>query len=200
MKSNLLPGKYMQVSILLFSSFLYSCDRNRNNPGWDYFNDMAYSASYQTYSTNPNYPDKMTMRAPVEGTIPRDFIPFGYTIDPESRIKAGKELLNPFKPDSVVISRGKKVYTIFCTGCHGIKGIGDGHLYSSGLYPMKPRNLSGSAGARLKDGEIFHSITLGFGSMGAHGSQILPDDRWELILYIRKLQEDALQDSLKLRQ
>jgi hypothetical protein len=26
--------------------------------------------------------------------------------------------------------------------------------------------------------------------MGAHGSQIRPDDRWKLVLYIRKLQED----------
>ena len=26
--------------------------------------------------------------------------------------------------------------------------------------------------------------------MGAHGSQIKPDDRWKLVLYIRKLQEE----------
>jgi hypothetical protein len=36
---------------------------------------------------------------------------------------------------------------------------------------------------------------MGFGSMGAHGSQIRPEDRWKLILYIRKLQEDAKTDS-----
>jgi hypothetical protein len=38
----------------------------------------------------------MTMRVPVPGTVPRDFTPFEYTNDPESRIKAGKELANPF--------------------------------------------------------------------------------------------------------
>jgi cytochrome c5 len=200
MKSNFFPGENGLVLILLFSLILYNCDRNRNNPGWDYFNDMAYSASYQTYSKNPNFPNKMTMRVPVEGTIPRDFTPFEYTIDPASRIEAGNELLNPFKPDSDVLTRGKKVYTIFCIGCHGTKGAGDGHLFTSGLYPMKPRTLSGSTAARLRDGEIFHSITLGFNTMGAHGSQILPDDRWKLILYIRKLQENVLQDSLKSRQ
>ena len=43
----------------------------------------------------------------------------------------------------------------------------------------------------LKDGEIFHSITLGFGSMGAHGSQIRTEDRWKLVLYIRRLQAEA---------
>ena len=86
--------------------------------------------------------------------------------------------------------RGKNVYTIFCIGCHGISGEGDGHLFTSGLYPMKPRDLSADAVTGLKDGEIYHTITLGFGSMGAHGSQILPDDRWKLVLYVRKLQEE----------
>jgi hypothetical protein len=27
--------------------------------------------------------------------------------------------------------------------------------------------------------------------MGAHGSQIRPDDRWKLVLYVRKLQEEV---------
>lgn len=200
MKSIFFSGIFKRVIVFLLISILYSCDRKRNNPGWDYFNDMAYSASYQTYSQNPNFPDKMTMRIRVEGTVPRDFTPFEYTTDPESRIKAGVDLSNPFKPDSDVLERGEKVYTIFCNGCHGIKGLGDGRLFTSGLYPMKPRNISRLNAFRLKDGQIYHSITLGFGSMGAHGSQILPDDRWKLVLYVRKLQENALQDSLKLQQ
>jgi hypothetical protein len=35
------------------------------------------------------------------------------------------------------------------------------------------------------DGEIYHSITLGYGSMGPHGSLVRPDDRWKVINYIR---------------
>ena len=31
--------------------------------------------------------------------------------------------------------------------------------------------------------------------MGAHGSQIHPDDRWKLVLYIRKLQGNELKNS-----
>jgi hypothetical protein len=56
---------------------------------------------------------------------------------------------------------------------------------------LKPRLLTGSIADNLKDGEIFHTITLGFGSMGAHGSQIRTEDRWALVLYIRTLQEEA---------
>lgn len=179
------------VLVLLFSGILNGCDRDRNKPGWDYFPDMFYSTAYETYTKNPNFNDGITMRVPVPGTIPRDYTPFEYTNDPESRIKAGNELVNPFLPSGDAQVRGKLVYTTFCIGCHGIKGEGDGRLFTSGLYPLKPLSLSAGSAAKLKDGEIFHTITLGIRSMGAHGSQIRPEDRWKLILYIRKLQEEA---------
>jgi len=133
----------------------------------------------------------MTMRTPAGGTVPGDYNPFEYSLDPESRIKAGIELVNPVLPTAESISNGKKAYSAFCTGCHGSGGDGDGFLYTSKLYPLKPRSLSSGNSVDLKDGEIYHSITLGFGSMGAHGAQIRPEERWMLVLYIRTLQEDA---------
>jgi mono/diheme cytochrome c family protein len=185
------PGNFFKTIFLVFLLMnLYSCNRNRNNPGWDYFPDMFYSTAYETYSKNPNFENGMTMRVPAPGTVPRDFTPFEYTNDPESRIKAGKELANPFLTSPETLSHGKLIYTTFCIGCHGIEGKGDGHLYTSGLYPIKPLSLSGDTASKLKDGEIYHTITLGIRSMGAHGSQIRPDDIWMLVLYIRKLQED----------
>jgi mono/diheme cytochrome c family protein len=185
------PGIFFKTIFLVFLLMnLYSCNRNRNNPGWDYFPDMFYSTAYETNSKNPNFENGMTMRVPVPGTVPRDFTPFEYTNDPESRIKAGKELANPFLMTPEALSRGKVIYTTFCIGCHGIAGKGDGHIYTSGLYPIKPLSLSGDTASKLKDGEIYHTITLGIRSMGAHGSQIRPDDRWKLVLYIRKLQKD----------
>ena len=182
---------YKAVFLILISGLLSGCDRTRNDPGWDFFPDMFYSTAYETYTSNPNFKNSMTMRVPVQGTVPRGFVPFIYTIDPESRIMAGKELVNPLLPSPEVFSEGKMVYTIFCTGCHGIGGGGDGKLYTSGLYPVKPRTLISGDASKLKDGEIYHSITLGFGSMGAHESQIRPEERWKLVLYIRKLQEEA---------
>ena len=185
------PGIFFKTLFLVFLLMnLYSCNRNRSNPGWDYFPDMFYSTAYETYSKNPNFENGMTMRVPVPGTVPRDFTPFEYTNDPESRIKAGKELANPFLMTPEALSRGKVIYTTFSIGCHGIEGKGDGHLYTSGLYPIKPLSLSGDTASKLKDGEIYHTITLGIRSMGAHGSQIIPDDRWKLVLYVRKLQEE----------
>jgi mono/diheme cytochrome c family protein len=187
-----LPRTFFKTGLLVFLLVnLSACNRDRNNPGWDYFPDMFYSTAYETNTANPNFKDGMTMRVPVAGTIPRDFLPFEYTNDPESRKKAGEDLVNPFLKSSETLSRGKLIYTTFCIGCHGIAGEGDGRLFTSGLYPLKPLTLSGESAVKLKDGEIYHTITLGIRSMGAHGSQIRPDDRWKLVLYIRTLQEDA---------
>ena len=177
--------------LLLPGIILWSCDRTRSMRGYDFMPDMVYSQAYDTYSKNPNFNDTITMRVPVKETVPRGFTPFRYTIEPESRIKAGKDLLNPFLPSDEVIEAGKLVFTTFCIGCHGESGGGDGQLYSSGLYPVKPREISGEVAFKLKDGEIYHTITLGFGPMGPHGAQIKPEDRWKLVHYVRKLQKDA---------
>lgn len=177
--------------IILALIILVGCDRHRNHPGWDYFPDMFYSTAYETYADNPNFEDGKTMRTPVEGSIPRGHVPFEYTISAESRAKAGAELNNPFTAEPELVERGKKAYELFCIGCHGPTGQGDGHLFSSGLYPMKPRPIAGQGAAALRDGEIYHTITLGFGSMGPHGSLVMPDDRWKIVLYIRQLQQQV---------
>jgi mono/diheme cytochrome c family protein len=179
------------VVLLLTGVILGSCDRQKNMRGYDFIPDMVYSQAYETYSKNPNFKDSMTMRIPVTGTVPIGYIPFRYTLDSASRLKAGKELVNPFLPTDDVLARGKLIFTTFCIGCHGALGKGDGQLYSSGLYPLKPREISGVPTSKLKDGEIYHTITLGFGSMGAHGAQIRSEDRWKLVLYVRELQKEA---------
>jgi mono/diheme cytochrome c family protein len=182
----------IRISVLLLTGIIISsCDRQRSMRGYDFIPDMVYSQEYETYSTNPNFRDSSTMRIPVDGTVPRGFIPFRYTIDSASRLRAGNELKNPFIPTGDVLARGKLIFTTFCIGCHGAQGKGDGQLFSSGLYPLKPRDISGVPTSKLRDGEIYHTITLGFGSMGAHGAQINPDDRWKLVLYVRELQKQA---------
>lgn len=190
-RSNLSVNICRTAFLILFSVILSGCNRDRNSTGWDYFPDMFYSTAYETFSVNPNFTDGMTMREPVPGTVPRDFTPFEYTIDPESRIRAGIELVNPFLPTTDILARGNEAYTIFCSGCHGIKGDGEGHLFTSGLYTLKPRDLTDSIAVNLKDGEIYHTITLGLGFMGEHGSQVRPDDRWKVVLHVRQLQKGA---------
>jgi mono/diheme cytochrome c family protein len=181
----------IKISVLLLTGMLFACDKQNSMRGRDYIPDMVYSQAYETYSQNPNFSDSMTMRVPVNGTIPRGYTPFRYTIDSASRLKAGRELVNPFASTDEFLARGKNIYTIFCIGCHGATGKGDGQLFTSGLYPLKPREISAAPTAKLMDGQIYHTITLGFGSMQPHGAQIKPEDRWKVVLYVRELQKQA---------
>lgn len=177
---------------ILVSSFLLlalvSCDRTRSSTGWDYMPDMYYSYAYESYTPNPNFSDNLTMRVPLEGTVPRGAVPFHYEKTDEDRLAAGKALLNPLQPTEEYLARGQVAYGVFCNSCHGAEGDGQGYLYTSQRYPYPPASLLSDQAMALSDGEIYHSIMVGYGIMGAHGGMIAPDDRWKIILHIRALQ------------
>jgi len=172
--------------VLLLILAAASCDRDRKNPGWDYFPDMVYSNAYETYSPNEVFADGKTNQSPVEGTISRDALPFAYGISTEERTRAGRELINPLEETEESLLRGREVYQAFCLHCHGDQGDGKGYLVTSGVYKYPVRTLISEEMKARPDGEIFHTITLGFGVMGPHGFMIHPEDRWKTIIYIRK--------------
>ena len=173
----------LPLIVLLLSA---GCDRGRKHPGWDYFPDMFYSNAYETWTPNEVFPDGKTLQAPVEGTVSRDALPFMYGTSTAERARAGRELDNPMDYSPENIARGAEVYKAFCADCHGNMGDGKGHLLSSGVYNYPVRTLVSDEMIKRPDGELFHTITLGFGVMGAHGSMIRPEDRWKTIMYVRK--------------
>lgn len=190
--------KLRSIAVVFLVIWFGSCDRNRNHPGWDYFPDMFYSEAYETYTPNPNFADGKTLREPVEGTVSREITPFMYGTGDQERARAGRELVNPYADDPDAVKRGKEVFGIYCANCHGEKGDGKGYLHTSGKYPAVPRSLVNEVAISLKDGEIYHSITLGFGSMGSHASQIRPEDRWKVISYIRTELQSGENSSLNI--
>jgi hypothetical protein len=177
---------FITVVAVLLALAAISCDRDRKHPGWDYFPDMAYSNAYETYTPNEIFPDGKTVQAPVEGTVSRDALPFDYGTSIKERTRAGRELTNPFEYSEKNLHRGREVYKAFCMSCHGEQGDGKGHMVTSGVYNYPVRTIVSEEMKDRPDGEIYHSITLGFGVMGAHGFMIRPEDRWKSILYIRK--------------
>lgn len=179
MRIRLLP---IILLILLASA---SCDRDRNNPGWDFFPDMFYSNAYETNTENPVFENNQTQQMPAEGTIPRDIIPHQYPNTKEGMVQAGIDLSNPVENSSENVERGEEVYNVFCTHCHGETGDGKGSLHTSGKYVYPPASLITNKMKEKPEGEIYHSITVGYGIMGAHGSQIRQEDRWKVILYMR---------------
>jgi len=120
---------------------LLSCSRDNNSTGHAYFPDMSYSYAYETYSSSPNFSDSIQMWLPVEGTVPRGKIPYQYTKTFDDQQRAGLELVNPIVPSKEDLAKGKEQYDIYCGLCHGDMGKGDGHLYTSKLFPVKPTSL-----------------------------------------------------------
>ncbi|GAB4295356.1 MAG: hypothetical protein Kow0098_17660 [Ignavibacteriaceae bacterium] len=127
------------------------------------------------------FPDGSGMRTPVEGTIARGFIPYqfkGTTEPPEV-------LDNPLLPTPEVLELGKKKFLTFCSPCHGNNAEGDSRL--RGQFPNPP-TLHSDRARGFSDGMIFHIITNGQNTMPAYESQILPDERWAIVHYVRVLQ------------
>ncbi len=180
-----LKNRYKIFTVVALALFLGSCDRDRNTTGWEYFDDMAHSAAYEPYTPNPNFADGKTLRNPVEGTIPLGYEPYLYQKTDEDRLLAGKELVNPIEHTAINLERGKQVYDIYCLTCHGEKGDGKGFLFTSKKYPYPPGNLLNDKVRTGSEGEIYHVISVGFGVMPQHGSQVRPDDRWKVAMYIK---------------
>ena len=44
---------------------------------------------------------------------------------------------------------------------------------------------------QMKDGQLFHIITYGQGSMASYAVQLSPERRWDVINYVRSLQQQA---------
>jgi len=181
--------KPKSLFILLSLAGLYACDRTNNDPGYDFFPDMAYSKGYETYSGNDVFTDEKTLREPVAGTIPLDMIPYPYEKNDTDRLLAGKELLNPLTVNEANQERGKVAYDRWCINCHGSIGDGNGNLFTSGLYAFKPASLLSEKMMKAPDGDIYHVITVGQGVMMSYGGLVRPDDRWKIVMYVRELQK-----------
>jgi mono/diheme cytochrome c family protein len=171
------------------SLLLTACNGGKNKPNIEVIDNMMDQISIKSQDWDPREGDKVQMRMPPDGTIPRDFHPYRYPNDPEA---AEKNLVNPYANDSSeeVAAKGKKFFQIYCSVCHGHEGKGDGLVVSR--MPVKPPPLISDKVKNYKDGRIFHIMTMGQGVMGSYASQITdPNTRWAVVNYIRSLQRAA---------
>jgi mono/diheme cytochrome c family protein len=161
-----------------------------SSPNPDPLTDMAVSVRSGSFGSTRHLPEGMTLREPVPGSIVRGRIPLHYGPTPEEAQRAGRELTNPYSTkDKAALERGGIVYASVCVPCHGPLGRGDGPVSTRGFPP--PASLLTGRPVQHKDGTIFHVITYGYRNMPAHAPQVLPEDRWKVILHVRGLQQKA---------
>lgn len=158
---------------------LSACGKH-SSPNFIYMPDMVYSPAIKAQEEGAN-------RLPVKGTVSRDFTNYGFKKDDteENLKRAGIENRNPLKPTREVFVRGQKMYNTYCIVCHGTYGEGDGTVVPK--YP-RPPSLQSEKIIGWPDGRIYHNITVGQNIMNGYGSQIVPEDRWAIVHYIRALQ------------
>lgn len=91
----------------------------------------------------------------------------------------------PSSADSV--QRGQVLFGMTCAVCHGPKGDGNSPL--TGFFSPKPADLTSDTVQSLSDDEIFLVITQGRGIMPSLAENLSPEERWDVINYIRTLKK-----------
>jgi mono/diheme cytochrome c family protein len=168
-----------------------SCNDKRST-GWEYAPNMYEHIAFDPDQKNPNFKDGKTAQLPPAGTTPVGFTRFDYPNTLDGYNLASVEVKNVMALTSTNMEQGKALYITFCSPCHGAKGQGDGTVTSHG-FPAPPsyskgQSSRGGAMKDLTDGKIYHTITYGLNAMGSYASQLSPEERWKVTMYVHQLQ------------
>jgi mono/diheme cytochrome c family protein len=133
------------------------------------------------------YPYKMPLQPP-EGAVPVGGVERVPVATPGTRA-ALDALSNPVQRTADALERGRERYDVYCTVCHGETGAGDGPVAQSLANAV--RNLTEPTQRERSDGWIYSVVKNGFGLMPEYGSKLTPEDRWNIVHYVRQLQGAA---------
>ena len=172
--------KKFYIIIIFVFGILIASSTNLYSFPWNY--DMWLGPAIQPYQMPLIYPDKSVT---TEGDTS--------TPKPREEIEAITKNPVPYSPKSV--ERGDEVFQIYCTVCHGAQGKGDGIIVTTGkgFYPV---NLAAPATVQRSDGFIYAYIRYGGKvMMPSYRESISPEDAWNVVNYVRKLQNKTVASS-----
>jgi hypothetical protein len=131
------------------------------------------------------YADGRSVRPQVENTVARGQLrenAYFYT-----GLINGKEGDGmPFPATLEVLERGQERYNVYCTPYHSRVGNGIGMIVQRGY--MKAGSFHSARLEKAPLGHFFHVISNGYGAMPDYSAQLVPEDRWAIVAYIRALQ------------
>ncbi len=184
-------------------------DGTTRSAGWEFSRNMYDPIAYNPDQPNNNFENKQTAQLPPVGTNPIGFDRFEYANTIEDYERAGAELQNPLSTTPENLAKGEHLFLVNCAVCHGKEGKGDGSITidrkvtdSRGTrqlenFPPPPsyaastgaNSSRGGAMADLSAGKIYHTIYYGLNAMGSHASQLDPEERWQVVMYVQELQK-----------
>lgn len=173
------------------ASFMSSCmQEDPDSPGWEYMPDMYRSPAPEANGIyiSAATPDSLSNRMSAPGSIPRGWIPFPYDATASGDSLASMFWKSPLRPSDSLEAEGKFLYDRYCQYCHGDKGDGGGPLVENNKFPNRPPSyITLQDSGKLTGGHVYHVITYGKGMMGSHATQLNPEERWKVIMYVERL-------------
>ena len=181
--------KYFKNSIgfLLGVLLLVSCNDNSDR-SYQYMPNMYRPVGYEAYGEYEVFENEQEAKLPVEGSVPRGWLPYDYADSPEGYQAAKQNLKNPIRYTEDNLAEGGQLYTIYCAICHGAKGNGKGYLVQQEKILGVPSY--DDAGRAITEGSIYHVMYHGINSMGSYASQTNEKERWQIVAYVENLKAD----------
>lgn len=201
-RNHLMGVNLMVIAAAVIMLGFSSCYYPRTKPGWEYMPDMAHSVAYETYTSNPFFPDSINAIQPVARTIPRGvYMPFHYSANITGYDSAGLYLKFPSWLSEKDLEEGKRLFGINCAVCHGFGGAGNGSIVVNpnikNPYPPPPSYFADNL-INLPEGKAYYSVHYGKNLMGAYSKTLDHDQVWKVVYYVKSLQKKHI-DSVAAR-
>jgi mono/diheme cytochrome c family protein len=181
-------SRNFNFGFIIFTCLLMVSCFDPSKPNYQYFPNMYESVGYETYEESKAFSNGFEMQLPVEGTIPRGWIPYEYEDTNEGYDLAKTNLFSPLKKDEKNLSQGKELYAIYCAVCHGSKGDGQGILTKREKF----LGIPSYADRDITEGSVYHVLMHGRNLMGSHASQVDVKERWQITQYVMSLRENLV--------
>ena len=176
------------ILLLIIVSLLFTSCFDPSRPNFQYFPDMYESLAGEAYAESDAFSNGLEAQLPVDGTIARGWEPYDYDDTEEGYQLAKAQLISPISIDDINLSKGKELYEIYCSVCHGDKGDGLGILAEREKFLGIPAYNDPSR--IITEGSIYHVIMYGRNAMGSHAGQINEEERWQITQYVLQLKEE----------
>lgn len=182
---------------ILATAVIFSACRDKRSTGLEYARNMYDPIAYNPDQPNKNFANGQTAQTPPKHTAPVGFVEEDvYPNTKEGYEEAGVKLINSIPATEQNLLQGQHLFNAFCSPCHGKEGDGQGHLVKlekiNGVPSFHDPEKTSSRGGLMKDlsaGKIYHTIKYGVNMMGSYASQLSPEERWKVVLYVQQLQK-----------
>lgn len=182
-------NSFVKIGLVMSFVVLMASCADDSRPNYQYMPNMYQPVGYETYQQVDFLPGGQEAMLPVDGTIPRGWMPY----EIENTIE-GKELARLLNSPLDTMQReenlakGGELYGIYCSICHGSKGDGQGWLVQQEKILGIPSY--NDAVRNITVGTAYHVQQYGLNAMGSYASQMDNDEMWQVSEYVMKLKQD----------